>query len=90
MIHKAKSKISSPANIDSIERTIQNIQLSSERKPNIPIPLSKTVRRVCLPGALLRILKDIEEQAVFENIIHNTKEWKTPIVKNRGADVDQK
>lgn len=69
---------------------MQRMQLSSETKSKNQIPLSKTVRKICMPKALLRILKDIEESAVFEDIIHNTKEWKPSGPKNLGSKVGQK
>ena len=69
---KLKSKILSPVNVDGVSKGFK-INPQSKRSPSKIT--SKTLKKVVMPKAILRILKDIEDQDIFSKKLYHTEQW---------------
>ena len=72
--NKLKSKILSPVNADGVSKGFK-INPQSKRSPSKIT--SKTLKKVVMPKAILRILKDIEDHDVFSKILYHTEQWRS-------------
>ena len=72
--NKLKSKILSPVNADGVSKGFK-INPQSKRSPSKIT--SKTLKKVVMPKAILRILKDIEDHDIFSKILYHTEQWRS-------------